>query len=276
MNRSSNATGAAALVPHLATNSTIKLIGVGGVGGIVARYGALFLASLDQDSRLVLIDGDRFEPGNTGRMVFTTYDNKAAAIREDLLRFLARSKLTVTAVEEHIDESNMARLIGEEDTVILAVDNHATRKLVSDYCSALHNVCLISGGNDGVEKHADGKQLRGTYGNCQIHVRRAGFDVTPSLCEYHPEIREPVDHLPTEVNCIEAAADSAPQILFANLQTATVILNAFWLYLCNALHYPEVCFDIADALMRPVKYLPPQAPAIASTPPATSAHKSES
>jgi len=34
----------------------------------------------------------------------------------------------------------------KEDLVLLAVDNHATRKLVSDHCARLDNVCLISGG----------------------------------------------------------------------------------------------------------------------------------
>ncbi len=242
------------LVPRLAQNSTIKLIGLGGVGGIVARYGALFISSLDQSARFVLIDGDGFEPGNTGRMVFTTYANKAVVIRDELLGFLAQSKLTLTAIEEHVDESNIERLVNDRETIILAVDNHATRKLVSDYCASLSNVCLISGGNDGVEERADGRLLRGTYGNCQVHVRRAGVDITPSLSQYHAEIREPADRLPTDLSCIEAAADSAPQILFANLQTASAILNTLWLYLCDGLHYSEVCFDIADGLMRPVKH----------------------
>jgi len=43
-------------------------------------------------------------------------------------------------------------------------------------------------------------------------------------------------------------------MLFANLQTAAAILNTLWLCLCDGLHYSEVCFDIADALMRPVKH----------------------
>ena len=174
--------------------------------------------------------------------------------RAELREFLVLSKLTLAAIEEHVDESNIERLLQEGETIVLAVDNHATRKLVSDYCTTLSNVCLISGGNDGIEEHTDGRLLRGTYGNCQVYVRRKGADITPSLSEYHAEIREPSDQLPTAVNCIEAAAGSAPQILFANLQTAAAILNTLWLCLCDGLHYSEVCFDIADGLMRPVKH----------------------
>ena len=246
--------------PSLARYATFKLIGLGGVGGIVARYGALFLSSLGGKARLVLIDGDAFEPDNNARMLFTDYANKAAVTRADLLAFVADTGLTIGAIEEHVEAVNVARLIREGDVVILAVDNHATRKLVSDHCAGLRDVCLLSGGNDGVEVREDGTQLRGTYGNCQVYLRRDGIDLTPSLAAYHAEIREPTDRLPTELDCIAAAAQSAPQILFANLQTAASILNSLWLCLCDRLHYSEVCFDIADGLMRPVPHAPRDGP----------------
>jgi len=96
------------------------------------------------------------------------------------------------------------------DIVVLAVDNHATRKLVTDHCAErLRDVCLVSGGNDGIEERADGTRLRGTYGGCQVYLRRDGVDVTPSLSRYHAEIREPADKAPDELGCVEAAAASA-------------------------------------------------------------------
>jgi hypothetical protein len=94
--------------------------------------------------------------------------------------------------------------------------------------------------------------LRGTAGNVQIYVRRDGVDITPSLTEFHEEIREPRDEHPDDVSCTEMLA-SVPQIVFANLTVATCMLNAFWLYLCGALHYPELVFDIAEGLMRPIE-----------------------
>ena len=243
----------APFVPHLEAGSTIKLFGLGGVGGIVARYGALFLASLGRPARFVLVDGDSFEPGNAGRMVFDTYANKAAVTRNELLGFLVESNLTIAAIEEHVSASNIERLVHDGEIVVLAVDNHATRKLVTDYCAErLRDVCLISGGNDGIEERADGTLLRGTYGGCQVYLRRDGVDITPTLSRYHAEIREPADKAPDELGCVEAAAGSAPQILFANLMAASAILNTLWLCMCDELHYSEVCFDIADGLMRPV------------------------
>ena len=240
------------LRPDLPEDSAVKLIGLGGVGGIVARFGALFLASLGRNVRLVMIDGDAFEPSNTSRMHFSAFGNKATVLRQDLLPRFQDSRLSIFAVGEYLTEANIGRLIQEGDIVLLAVDNHATRKLVGEFCATKRDICLISGGNDGVETTAEGNTLRGTYGNCQIHLRRDGADLTPSLGRYHPEIAHPADHAPTELDCVEMAA-SVPQILFANLMAASCMLNALWLHLCGALGYSEICFDVADGLMRPVE-----------------------
>ncbi len=240
------------LWPNVPDNTEIKLIGLGGVGGITARYLATFLASIDRAVRLVLIDGDSFEPSNATRMLFSDCGNKAATIRRELLDRLADSSLMLIAVEEYVTPENIDRLIRDGDIVILAVDNHATRKLVSDFCAShLEEVCLISGGNDGVGRDASGRETRGTYGNCQVYLRRAGRDVSPSLTRYHPEIRDPADKNPSDESCAELV-ESVPQILFANLAAASAILNAFWLFCCEALHYGELSFDIAEGLMRPI------------------------
>lgn len=248
----------AELWPSIPDNTAIKLIGLGGVGGITARYLAMFLASMDRGIRLVLIDGDSFEASNATRMFFSDCGNKAATTRQELLDRFEDSSLMLTAVEEYVTPENVHRLIRDGDIVILAVDNHATRKLVSDFCTKhLTEVCLISGGNDGVGQDGSGRDTRGTYGNCQVYIRRAGMDVTPSLSQYHPEIREPADKNPSDVSCAELV-ESVPQILFTNLAAASSILNAFWLFCCAALHYSELCFDIADGLMRPTALPVPQ------------------
>jgi len=240
------------LEPRIPANLSVKIIGLGGVGGPVARYLALFLAAQPVASRLVLIDGDSFEPSNASRMIFGDCGNKAAVLHAELLPRVAESPLTMLAVEEYVTGENIRRLVREDDVVILAVDNHATRKLVNDYCATeLVNVCLISGGNDGVSA-APGKRMhRGTYGNVQIFLRRDGQDASPSLSRFHPEIAQPTDHHPSEKSCTEIVA-SVPQILFTNLLVATSILGSFWLYLCDRLHYSEVAFDLADAVMNPV------------------------
>jgi hypothetical protein len=242
------------LQPQLPPEANFKVVGLGGVGNITARYLAIFLAAQarGQSVRLLLIDGDRFETSNAARMFYTKEGNKASTLREELLPHFRDSSLSLIAVEEFITTDNIERLIRDGDHVILAVDNHATRKLVSDFCQhRLQNVCLISGGNDGVGTDADGRPQRGTFGNVQIYVRRDGRDLTPALTRHHPEINNPGDHLPTDLSCTELAA-SVPQIVFTNLQVASAILSTVYLYLCNAAHYSEVVFDIAEGVMRPI------------------------
>jgi len=238
------------LQPVLPDNASIKLIGLGGTGSIIARYLAIFLASLGRSVRLVFIDGDSFEPSNASRMIFGKCGNKAAVIHEELSARLADTLLSLDFIEEYVTPENISRLVHEGDIVLLAVDNHATRKLVNDHCGTLPKVCLISGGNDGIEKMAQGRQLRGTFGNAQIYVR-GGEDLTPSLAHFHPEIANPADKHPSDKSCTELLV-SVPQILFANLMVASAMLNTLWLYLCGATHYSELSFDIADGLMRPM------------------------
>ena len=247
------ARGRTSVRPELAEGSAVKLIGLGGVGGIVARYLALFLASLGIRLRLVLIDGDDFEAKNAQRMYFHAEGKKALVVLEELRQFLKDSSLELSAIEEHVTAENVETLIHEGDLVVLAVDNHVTRKLVSDLCGTRRNIVLVSGGNDGVGEDSTGAMRRGTAGNCQIYVRRDGVDVTPPLGQFHHEIAQPTDRAPPEeVPCTEAIV-STPQVLFANVMAASSILNALWLHLCEALHYGELMFDIAEGQMRPLE-----------------------
>lgn len=248
---------------RLVSGSAIKVIGAGGVGGILVRYLAVFLAATGRDSRLFVIDGDRFEAGNASRMLFRSFGNKAAVLVEELRPHFAGTGLALAAIEEYVGPANLDRLVRAGDIVFLAVDNHATRKLVSDHCAALDEVALFSAGNDGVGEEG-GVFRRGTYANVQIHVRRGGRDLTPPLTRWHPEIATPSDRPPTDPHCTDLVA-SVPQVLFANLAAAGLALNAFLLFVSRAgepatepgaglgaLHYAELAVDIADGLMRPI------------------------
>ena len=50
-----------------------------------------------------------------------------------------------------------------------------------------------------------------------------------------------------------AALESTPQIAFTNLTVATTMLNTLLLTVCGVLDYPELVFDIAEGLMKPVQ-----------------------
>lgn len=235
------------LKPVITPDSTFKVIGLGGVGGPIARGLAVFLAASGQPVRLVLIDGDQFEPSNASRMIFGACGNKAEVVRSELLPRFKDSTLELDAIEEFVTPENIDRLISEDDFVMLAVDNHATRKLVSDHCSKLKNVCLISGGNDGVENG-----MRGTFGNVQVYLRRNGEDITFSLTAMHPEIASPQDKNPADKSCTDLIK-SVPQILFTNLTVASAMLNTLFLELSGTRQYEELVFDIAEGLMRPIQ-----------------------
>ncbi|MBP7828679.1 MAG: ThiF family adenylyltransferase [Kiritimatiellae bacterium] len=236
---------------------SVKIVGLGGTGSQVARGLCLYLGAAAADSRIVLLDGDAFEPANASRMFFSRPGNKAEVLREDLLPFLADSRVTLLAAGEYVTAENLPRWIQSGDIVFLCVDNHATRKLVGDFCAgrgaapAPADLTLISGGNDGIETTPEGEVRRGTYGNAQVYLRRNGADVTPDLSRFHPEIAAPRDRLPTDKGCSELM-DSVPQLFFANLLVASVMLNTFYLLACGALGYHEIAFDLAEGLCRPV------------------------
>jgi hypothetical protein len=246
MSQTTAAAPAPELVCGLAEGSRVKVIGLGGIGCIVLEYLAVFLKGLARPLRLVLIDGDRFEVSNARRMVFGKVGNKAEVKAAETAAWLGSSDVSVAAVPEYVSAANVERLVRPGDHVLLCVDNHATRKLVSEHCGRLPDVALFSGGNDGV----DPPRERGTYGNVQVYLRREGRDVTAPLTRFHPEIANPKGKPPTEASCVELAA-STPQILFTNLAVASAMLGAFFAYTCGRLTYQEVKLDILEARMLP-------------------------
>jgi hypothetical protein len=234
------------LVCDLADDSRLKVIGLGGIGCALLPYLALFLRSLDRPLRLVLIDGDRFEVANGRRMLFGVVGNKAEVKAAETAAFLGPCDVAVAAVPQFATVENVERLIVPGDVVFLCVDNHPTRKLVSDHCGRLAEVTLFSGGNEGV----DPPRERGTYGNVQVYLRKDGRDVTAPLTRFHPEIANPKGKLPTDASCAELAV-STPQILFTNLAVASAMLNAFFAWTCGRLGYQEVKLDVLEGRMLP-------------------------
>ena len=244
----------------------IKVIGVGGIGCALLphlcrylNYGAC--SSADGDgargptlpampgprARITLVDGDAFEARNAARQAFGAAGNKARIKAAELAREF--EALSLRAVSEFIHEDNAVAVIGEGDVVFLAVDNHRTRKVVSDHCRTLRSALLISGGNDL------------TDGNVQVYVRRGGQDVTLPLTRFHPEIADPRDRSPGEMSCDELARASAPQLLFTNLAVASAMLNAFYAWQQGMLGYGEVYLDIVQGRANPVPRTPPPGPA---------------
>ena len=216
----------------------IKAIGIGGIGCALLPFLCRYLQYAGEPARLTLIDGDRFERGNAARQAFSGLGNKAEVKAGELAREF--EALALRSRPEYVTEDNVARLIGEGEVVFLMVDNHASRHLVSRHVSSLADLTLISGGND----YEDG--------NVQVYIRQGGRDLTPSLARYHPEIADPQDRNPAALSCEELMAAGAPQLLFANLMVASLMLNAFYALRQGRLNYSEVYLDIVQNLSRAV------------------------
>lgn len=254
-------TAAEQIAQHLETTwlkqGRIVVIGLGGIGSILARYLVLFLASLPEEFRVLLIDGDAFEPNNNYRMDVPAYDNKAVAVAAELSERFGRQGLRIRTRSQYLSPENQEEFIREGDFVLLCVDNHFTRKLASDRIGQLQNAVLISAGNDGV-----GEGERGTYGNVQVYARQNGEVVAGCpLDRFHPEIAKPADISPDAMDCMEMAAQGAPQLLPINLAMASAMLSVVVRFLMppqGETMYDEVCLDILDATTVPQWLTRPQ------------------
>src|SRR3972149_885628 len=113
----------------------IKVIGIGGVGCGLLPFLARYLNYQGEPARITLIDGDEFERANADRQAFGTLGNKAKVKATEMAREFQR--VAFRAVPQYISEANITEHVQEGDTVFLGVDNHKTRKVVSDYCEKL-------------------------------------------------------------------------------------------------------------------------------------------
>jgi len=221
----------------------INVIGLGGIGSeLCEKVAKFFNFQKDYHIRMTLIDGDSYELRNQERQMFSGIDNKAVVKHGDLMAQYENIELSFCTT--YVTPENIHELLHDGDIVLLAVDNHKTRMVVSKFCSGLDNVVLISGGNELLD------------GNVQIYVRKEGNDQTPRLTDYHPEIAVPQDKLPTEMSC-EELAEAEPQLYFVNLGVATLMCWALYnVIIQDSVHYSEVYFDMpsmkADSKVRKV------------------------
>ena len=109
-------------------DSKITVIGCGGIGGetieMLARMGI---------GELVLVDEDAFDLSNLNRQTLASLADvgleKSAVAREKVR--LINPYVKVTDFNEHVDDSNIDKIIGDSDIVIDALDNVLTRVIVS-------------------------------------------------------------------------------------------------------------------------------------------------
>lgn len=221
----------------------IKIIGLGGIGSMLSELICRYLNYSDYSGLITLVDGKEYKVKNSERQFFTQFGNKAGSKGRELRsRF---KNLTIDPFTEYVTDKNISEVIQNGDIVFVCVDNHETRKRISDYAGTLMDVIIISGGNDW------------TDGNVQIYSRKGGVKIRPSLTDYHPEIEDPDDRSPEAMSC-EELAKSEPQLFFANVSAALLMAWVFYAIFTtgNVPKESEIYFDIAqlsiNAVERPV------------------------
>lgn len=220
----------------------IKVIGAGGIGGHLLEPLCRYLSYTEDYVEVTVFDGDKFEERNRERQRFSECENKAQHTVEILKKEFP--KIHFKAKGEYLTDDNIITSIRNDDVVFMCVDNHSTRKLVSDRCEELDNVTLISGGNDY------------TDGNVITYIRKDGKDVTKPPTALHPKIAEPEDKNPGDLTDEERQgcqqeAQTNPQLLFANLAIASSMCNCYYAYEQNKVNFEQVYVDILTQRMRP-------------------------
>jgi len=220
----------------------VIIVGVGGIGTALMEPLCRFLqysVKLPGDIEVSFVDGDIFEEKNKERQMFISIGNKATIKASEARRRF--DKLIINPIAMYINESNVSEIIKEGSIVFICVDNHASRKLISDHARKLYDVVLISGGNEFVD------------GNVQIYMKKGGIELTPSITDYHPEISNPDDKSPEDMSC-EELSESTPQLLFTNTTVANIMCWVFFAAIINRkdpVNFAEVYFDIDKMSVRP-------------------------
>ena len=109
-------------------DAKITVIGCGGIGGetieMLARMGI---------GELVLVDKDAFDLSNLNRQTLASIAelglDKSAVAKEKVR--LINPYVKVTTYNEHVDQTNIDKIIGDSNIVIDALDNVLTRVIVS-------------------------------------------------------------------------------------------------------------------------------------------------
>jgi molybdopterin/thiamine biosynthesis adenylyltransferase len=223
-----------------------------GCGGVFSRL-ALILAEnsfcmKDAPKEILLADGDEVEAKNLARQSFLPQDikRKKAEVWADRLgkRF---PDLNVRPMPEFVTSKNIATVIQDGSIVLSAVDNNATRLLLSQHVQTLGNAILISGGNEL------------TDGNVQLFIRLKGDSRNAPIEEVHEEFKNPKDKNPGDISCEERLALPGGEQLAETNMAVALYMARFFRTIITALGKPEewkevergklfaeVQFDLAD------------------------------
>lgn len=220
-------------------------IGLGGISeGWLPNILLYHATGIFTFARILLIDGKTFTDRNKTRQHFHQTRNKAQERRA--LWSAVYPDVPLYSVGRFIDEGNISQLIPDRSVVLLSPDNHPTRALVSGHASRLETILLIMGGNDAIT--TDGGP-DGTQGWAAVHCRINGRNITPPITQYHENVLQSEEKLPSAMSCVELAQTGQPQLLATNLFVGQAMGNLLYRYLTQplrgAVNIVETCVNSA-------------------------------
>jgi molybdopterin/thiamine biosynthesis adenylyltransferase len=203
--------------------SRVSVIGLGGIWSYFWKAACRTITFTKNAPHSVsLVDGDQFSFSNLERQDMTEEDEakmKAYVYKERIDRGFPRLKATM--VPEFVTKKNIGKIIQPNTIVPFLVDNHKTRKLVSEYvrenARKLKNVAVITAANDEFTA------------NAHLHLVLGGKEITSAMDKCHPEIDKPADKNPGDLTCEERARlPGGGQTSNANMWAASLAHNYLW------------------------------------------------
>ena len=214
------------------------IIGCGGGGSIFLSLSVRFIRSyykkLGLPFKIILVDGDQYKPKNTERQLFYGRMGNKAQIQAEIIQSEFKD-VDVEYFSDFVDEHNIVDFVKGGDFVFAFVDNHRTRKRLSDRCRQLNNIDFYTCGN--FYEDGDG----------HIYIRRDGRDLIQPITKDHPEIEFPTDTAPDKVSCLEEQETSEPQLVFANAHAALSVIDLMYNWLVyKKLKASGIYFDMGE------------------------------
>lgn len=201
-----------------------KVVAIG-LGGIWSYFWRIMCRTLTYTKgapkHVVLVDGDQFHFTNLERQDMLAGDDAKMKVDVYRNRFKDFPLLSVEGIPEFVTRKNISKIVTPKSIILLLVDNHKTRKLISKFVrdnrNHLRDIVVITSAND--EKRA----------NAHIYLVLGGKEITHAMDKVHPEIDKPKDKNPGELSCEELARlPGGGQTANANLWAASLAHNYFW------------------------------------------------
>lgn len=122
------------------SQSTIAVIGCGGLGSVAAPY--LAGAGI---GKIILIDGDEIRIENLHRQIIYSESNKSSkanTLKKHLTNL--NSEIEVIAISEYLTSENIKELLDDIDLIIECSDRAETKYLIDNFCNS-KKIPLICG-----------------------------------------------------------------------------------------------------------------------------------